>query len=400
MRRNIVNRTFFRQTHLSSGAAVLFLWALVAAPAHALDVPILYLSQQTERPALLSKLVVRPTDEGDPGVALGIADNNTTGKFLKINFKLETIIAKPSENLVALAGDAIKSGARVVVVNAPAATLSAIATLPGAENDLFMNAGSMKTTLRSDQCHKNVLHTLPSRAMLSDALMQLFSKRRWKSLFLIEGLRPNDTAFANALRNSARKFRLKITEDKKWLADADIRRTASTEVPAFTQARSYDVIVVADEDRDFSPFILYNTWLPRPVGGSAGVRAMAWSHVIEQWGAVQLQNRFKKISKRRMTSRDYSAWAAVRAIGEAVLRTNTAEPEPLRAYMLSDKFALAGFKGPKLTFRPWNGQLRQAIPLVHANGVVANAPLEGFLHKRTELDTLGLDKPLSKCSKF
>lgn len=366
----------------------------------ALDVPVLYLSQQVERPALLSKLVVRPADEGDPGAQLGINDNNTTGKFLKINFKLEQIIAKPSEDLTALAADAITAGARLVIVNAPAKTLSALADLPGADDDLFFNAGSAQTALRDTQCHKNLLHTLPSRAMLADALMQLFSKRRWKSLFLIEGLRPNDTAMAGALRTAAKKFRLKIVEDKKWLADADIRRTASTEVPAFTQARAYDVVVVADEDRDFSPFLLYNTWLPRPVGGSAGVRAVAWSPVIEQWGAIQLQNRFQKIGKRAMTSLDYATWAAARAIGEAVLRTNAADPKTLRSYLLSDKFALAGFKGPKLTFRPWNGQLRQAIPLVHANGVVANAPLEGFLHKRTELDTLGLDKPTSQCAKF
>jgi ABC transporter substrate binding protein (PQQ-dependent alcohol dehydrogenase system) len=360
----------------------------------------LYLSQQVERPALLSKLVVRPTDEGDPGARLGVADNNTTGKFLKIYFKLQEIIAKPSENLVELAKDAINDGSRLVIVNAPAETLNAIADMPGANDDLIFNAGSARTSLRSEECRKNILHTLPSRTMLSDALMQFFSKRRWKSLFLIEGLRPKDTAFANALRESAKKFRLKIAEDKKWLADADIRRTASTEIPAFTQASAYDVVVVADEDRDFSPFILYNTWLPRPVGGNAGVRPLAWSHVIEQWGAVQLQNRFKKISERQMTSRDYAAWAAVRSIGEAVLRTNVADPDSLRSYMLSEKFALAGFKGTKLTFRPWNGQLRQAIPLVHANGVVASAPLEGFLHKRTELDTLGLDKPISKCSKF
>ena len=373
---------------------------LTTTPAQALDVPILYLSQQVERPALLSKLVVRPTDEGDPGARLGVADNNTTGKFLKIYFKLQEIIAKPSENLVELAKDAINDGSRLVIVNAPAETLNAIADMPGANDDLIFNAGSARTSLRSEECRKNILHTLPSRTMLSDALMQFFSKRRWKSLFLIEGLRPKDTAFANALRESAKKFRLKIAEDKKWLADADIRRTASTEIPAFTQASAYDVVVVADEDRDFSPFILYNTWLPRPVGGNAGVRPLAWSHVIEQWGAVQLQNRFKKISERQMTSRDYAAWAAVRSIGEAVLRTNVADPDSLRSYMLSEKFALAGFKGTKLTFRPWNGQLRQAIPLVHANGVVASAPLEGFLHKRTELDTLGLDKPISKCSKF
>ena len=97
---------------------------------------------------------------------------------------------------------------------------------------------------------------------------------------------------------------------------------------------------------------------------------------------------------------DYAAWAAVRSIGEAVTRTNSGDMGKVREYMLSEKFQLAGFKGRKLTFRGWNGQLRQPIPLTHPRSVVALAPLEGFLHQRNELDTLGLDEPESRCAAF
>jgi ABC transporter substrate binding protein (PQQ-dependent alcohol dehydrogenase system) len=122
--------------------------------------------------------------------------------------------------------------------------------------------------------------------------------------------------------------------------------------------------------------------------------------VVEQWGAVQLQNRFEQTAGRDMRSRDYAAWTAVRAIGEAVTRTGSADPATLRDYMLSDAFQLDGFKGRGLSFRSWNGQLRQPIAVANARALVTLAPVEGFLHQRNETDTLGLDEPESQCHAF
>ncbi len=53
-----------------------------------------------------------------------------------------------------------------------------------------------------------------------------------------------------------------------------------------------------------------------------------------------------------------------------------------------------------MNYRGWNGQLRQPIPLVTGRAVVATAPLDGFLHQVSELDTLGIDQPESKCTAF
>ena len=103
---------------------------------------------------------------------------------------------------------------------------------------------------------------------------------------------------------------------------------------------------------------------------------------------------------REMTAQDYAAWAAVRTLGEAMTRTNANDPETLRSYITSDQFELAGFKGRPLTYRAWNGQLRQPIAIAHPRALVAQAPLEGFLHQTNELDSLGLDRPESTCEAF
>ena len=367
--------------------------------ANELDINIVYLEQQRERPPVLSNLVVHPEDEGEQGAILGTADNNTTGKFLKDTYTLETIIVPPEEDVVAAAQAALE-GTKLVVLNMPSDKLLQIANLPAAADDLLFNAGSANVSLRSGDCRANVLHTLPSRAMLTDALMQFFKKRKWDSIYLLEGNRDVDKLYAASVRTSANKFRVSIAAEKQWIDDADMRRNASAEIPVFTQARKYDAVVVADEDDDFGQYVQYNTWLPRPVAGTAGLEPVAWDRVVEQWGAAQLQSRFEEQTERSMTSLDYAAWAAVRSIGEAVTRTQNTDPATIGEYLLSDKFALAGFKGAKMTYRKWNGQLRQPIPLVHPQSVVALAPIEGFLHHTSELDTLGLDQPESACEEM
>jgi ABC transporter substrate binding protein (PQQ-dependent alcohol dehydrogenase system) len=122
--------------------------------------------------------------------------------------------------------------------------------------------------------------------------------------------------------------------------------------------------------------------------------------VVEQWGAAQLQSRFAEAAGRDMHAQDYAAWAAMRAIGEAVTRTGASDAASLRAFLLSPEFELAGFKGRPMTFRGWNGQLRQPMPLVSRGALVAQAPFEGFMHRHTELDTLGIDAPETACTAF
>ena len=165
----------------------------------------------------------------------------------------------------------------------------------------------------------------------------------------------------------------------------------------FTQSVRYDVLIVADEAGSFGDELPYRTWDPRPVAGTQGLTAAAWHPTLDQWAAAQLQSRFRKSAGRWMTSRDYAAWTAVRVVGEAATRSRSAEFGALVRTIRSDDFEVAAFKGRKLSFRAWDGQLRQPIPVAWARSLVTMSPQEGFLHPRTELDTLGYDAPESGC---
>ena len=386
--------------YMRSAYAGLGLLLAFASTAHAVDIRVLYLERQVERPPTLSVLETIPEDLGRAGAELALKENTATAQFLGHTYALETVVVPADEDFDAAAQQALADGHRLIVINAPASDLLALADKADAADALIINGGAPDDALRRDECRANVLHTLPSRAMLTDALAQFLLKKRWREWLLIEGEGPGDAEYAAALRQSAAKFRAKIVAEKVWRFDADMRRNAAQEVPVFTQEDDYDVVVVADEIGDWARFVQFNTWLPRPVAGTEGITPVAWSPVVEQWGAAQLQKRFAKAANRGMQPVDYAVWAGLRVIGEAVTRTSSADPATLRDYILSDDFELAAFKGRKGTFRGWNGQMRQPIPLVHPRALTAQAPIEGYLHRVSELDTLGQDEPETDCTNF
>jgi ABC transporter substrate binding protein (PQQ-dependent alcohol dehydrogenase system) len=110
-----------------------------------------------------------------------------------------------------------------------------------------------------------------------------------------------------------------------------------------------------------------------------------------------MQNRFAQSFSRRMTALDMQAWSAARMIGESVSRTRTAAPKAVLDFLKGPDFALAAFKGQRLTLRDWNLQLRQPILLTDGRNVASVSPQEGFLHQHSELDTLGFDRPETRC---
>ncbi|WP_424939013.1 ABC transporter substrate-binding protein [Aliiroseovarius sp. S253] len=386
---------------LLESLVIVLLVGLLASAASAADnqrdINVLYLRIATPDRPVLSNLDPIPKDLGLAGANLAVADNNTTGGFMGYQFVMETVDL--DEGDLEAAREALQgSTAPYVLLDMSASEMTSL--VDGTEARLFFNVRSYDDDLRGENCQPTLFHTLPSYAMRTDALMQFVLKKRWDALALVTGAASEDAMFADALRKSSRKFGLSIAAEEPWVLDGDLRRQAGAEVPLLTQKLGdYDVLFVADEHNDFARYLAYNTWAPRPILGGDGLRATGWNRVNEQWGAAQLQSRFHDLAGRTMQDVDYAAWAALRAVDEAHLRTNFAPIDGIRAFLL-DGIELAGFKGRPLSFRNWNGQMRQPIGLTHASALVAMAPLEGFLHAKNELDSLGADEPESQCTAF
>ncbi len=378
--------------------ALAFIALPPAARAEALDIPILYLEQTRPDEAILSNVFQEPANTGLRGAELGVADNNTTGRFLNHSYRLENKVSDQFTPLLDAALSWHSKRNTLIIANMPPQSLLKLAQHPRLKGQvILLNAGSPADSLRQSQCTTGLLHTLPSRSMLADALAQLLAAKKWQKWLLVKGQRPDDSAYAAAMTRAAKRFGARIIEQKTWSFDTDLRRVAQQEIPTFTRARDYDVVIVADELGDVGEFIPYNTWLPRPVAGTQGLTPVAWHRVIEQWGALQLQNRFQELANRFMNSTDYAAWLAVRVIGEAITRQGSTDAAKLYSFMLSPDFEVAAFKGRKMNFRQWNGQMRQPITLVQPRALISQSPQEGFLHPHTDLDTLGYDKPEVRC---
>ena len=355
-------------------------------------------------PLPISRLDLRPADLGFAGAVLGNADNATTGGFMGQTFVTDSVTATP-ETAEAEMARLLDAGVPYIVTMADAATTLKLAEMAG-DRALLFNAAAHDDSLRGADCRANLLHVAPSDQMIADALAQYLVWKRWSNWFLIEGSHPEDKALAAAYRHAAEKFGAKIVEARVYEDTGGARRTDSghvqvqAQMPVFTQsAPAHDVIVAADRAGVFADWLPYHAWDARPVTGSAGLVPSAWHPAHEAWGAMQWQSRFEKSAGRPARDEDFQVWMALRAVGEAATRTRGGDFAAIRAHILSPEFNLAAFKGQKLSFRDWDGQLRQPVLLGAGNVVASVSPQAEFLHQTSQLDTLGIDRPETECRK-
>jgi ABC transporter substrate binding protein (PQQ-dependent alcohol dehydrogenase system) len=352
----------------------------------------------------VSILDIPAADDFVAGAKLAMADNNTTGKFLDQSFSIEDVKLTAGDDGTAAAKTMLDSGIRYLIADLPADALLKVADVARDSHALVFNAGAPDERLREEDCRANLIHTAPSRAMLADGLAEYLIWKQWRKWLLVVGSHAEDIALGAAYERAAKKFGAKIVDKRTFEDTGGGRRSDSgvvqtqRQMPVFTQkAPDYDVLIAADENEVFGGYLPYRTWDARPVAGSGGLQPASWDPSHELWGAQQLQNRFQRMFHRGMSARDNQAWVAMRMIGDAVNRTKNADPKAVRDQMLSPDFEVADFKGVRLTLRPWNLQLRQPILMTDGRGTVSVSPQEGFLHQVSELDTLGLDQPETKC---
>ena len=388
---------------LAGAIGVGLLAATSAMAADPLEIGIGYLHHGGAKPTL--SLVEQPADnDGVAGARLAIEDNNTTGKFLNQHFTLQEFRLKDGDDAALAAVALADRNIGFIIADLPADALLKAADAVRDRGTVLLNAGAIDDRLREQDCRSNVIHSAPTRSMLADGLAQYLVWKQWKRWMLVVGSHEEDKLFAEALRRAASRFGAKIVLERVFEDSGGARRTDSgvtliqRQMPVFTQqAPAYDVLVAADESEVFAPYLPYRTWDPRPVAGSAGLVPKSWDAAQDQWGAVQMQNRFLKLNSRHMTALDMQAWTAARMIGEAASRKNSGDPKSVLDFLKGPDFSIAAFKGQRLTLRDWNLQLRQPILLADGRMIVSVSPQEGFLHQVSELDTLGLDRPETKC---
>jgi ABC transporter substrate binding protein (PQQ-dependent alcohol dehydrogenase system) len=368
-------------------------------------VPIVYLGKQYQEPLPLSYAEKIITDKGIQGARLIIKEANQAGSFVGFAFTLVEAIVPPDGDVVAKAKEVLKGGDAFIIADLEAPDLIAVADLPEAKNSVIVNIRANDEALRQELCRSNVFHITPDWAMRADALAQYFIWKKWPRWFVIRGDSPADKDYLAQVKRSAARYGGKIVGEKVYDLPPGARNTDSgyqqvqSQIPMETQgAPEHDLVWVIDTDEGFGDYLAYRTYLPRLVAGTQGLQALAWDPSYTEYGAMHFQNGLPKLAKRRPVERDYTAWLGGRALTDGIMRSGKTAPPEVKAFLLSDQFKLEGFKGQAMSFRTWDHQLRQPIILGGGPRVpVSVSPQEGFLHETNLTDTLGIDKPETKC---
>lgn len=370
--------------------------ALAAAPSLAADWQVTLIEQadnpKLDRTRLERAYLGHPGGSASDAVAMALDEAQFELAQDKLAIKFKTVSVASAEATRAAAQQAEKSGAALLVVNLPAAWLGPLATavkLP------VLNVGTSDDALRERDCAANLFHLLPSERMRADALAQALMARRWTQVLLLAGPSPQDAARSVVAQAALKRYGLKQVAVKPFKLSTDPRERALANVALLTVNMTYDAVWVVDSDGEFARGLPYNTALARPVLGDAGLVAVAWASQFERYGAPQVSRRFAKAAKRPMTDHDWAAWMAGKAIVAAAVAAPKGDAPAVSKALIAA--SLDGSKGVTLQFRPWDRQLRQPVLLSDGQGVVAAMPLEGVLHPRNALDTLGADEPEKLC---
>jgi ABC transporter substrate binding protein (PQQ-dependent alcohol dehydrogenase system) len=345
------------------------------------------------------RLILKTHEHPFAGAQVGIDEAAALSRVLKTDFVLERITVKSAEEVAPAVQQALEGrGIHFFLIDAPAEAFKPLAAAMRGRDALLFNVSAPDDSLRRALCAPEFVHTMPSLAMSMDALVQYLISRKWRDYLVLQGPGPDDDMRTKAFESSAKKFGARIAAHQNFKAGTDPRERELNN-PALLSAisRDYDVVFVADEAFDFVRQVPYHTVRPRPIVGGIDLEPVAWHWTWEHNGAPQVNSRFEKRSGgRHMEGPDWAAWIAVKMIVQSALRTRSLDFAQQRKFILGDA-TFDGDKGLAVGVRPWDHQVRQAVLLAAPYAVVASAPVEGFMHRTNELDSLGDDEPETTC---
>jgi ABC transporter substrate binding protein (PQQ-dependent alcohol dehydrogenase system) len=292
------------------------------------------------------------------------------------------------------------AGAPLFISELPAAWLAAVTD---ATKAALINVSESDDALREQQCKSNLFHAIPSERMRADALAQILLSRRWNKILLLSSESAEDQRRANVAARALQRFNLKLIAKKAFKLSGDPRERQMSNLALLTANQDFDALWIVDSDGEFARTIPYRLPQPRPVVGDAGLVPVAWDPRFERYGGPQVSKAFAKQFKRPMVGHDWAAWLVGRLLVSifASMPTSATSKRMVAADVIKALNAadlkIDGSKGQVLSFREWDRQLRQPMMLSDGQGVIEVAPLEGVMHPRSVLDSLGADAPEKLC---
>lgn len=308
------------------------------------------------------------------GAQMGAAEADSLAQMFGKKFELVQPTLKDTEGLPGAASLLLKEGVSVLVGGGDVRAAETLRDLAKEGKALFLNVGSSADRLRSELCARQMFHLHASLEMHVGAaglwLIEEKQLRRWTVLSESDEIQRAVVAFAEARGATIEESAPAVSGTTDWRPTLERLRAAKPEalwiglragnIPGFLKQYAQadftgELVGLTPETMD----------LPNvDAAGLSGVWPVMWHYTLEKYSARDLNSRYRRRFGQPLDGASWSAWAALKLVGEAMLRAGTT-PQVLLEYLESDP-PFDGHKGRPLTFRKWDHQLRQPMYLAQA----------------------------------
>ena len=302
--------------------------------------------------------VVLPADaekatELSRGAALGLDDANALATLFGKRLRLETEAARADGQT----GRALARAGALAVVGGVGPGGGEALLQAATDGTTVLNVGAPDDRLRNEGCERRAFHVMPSVAMYADALTQVLIEQRKLTRWSVTGDgSPRGAEIEAAARRSVARRGGTVTGDAAaadvLLLAVDDRGVDAGMARAIAEGRQPDRIAGIGE-----------AGIRLPAERAAGLWAVGWHYELERFSARELNGRFRRRWNAPMTETSWAAWAALKLVGEAVVRAGAGDGAALAAFLESAP-PFDGHKGEALAFRKWDHQLRQPLYVV------------------------------------
>jgi ABC-type branched-subunit amino acid transport system substrate-binding protein len=292
-------------------------------------------------------LVARAITEG---ATLGLDDANALATQFGKRLRL---VSETAPDGAAAAGRALANAGAIAVLGGAGGAAPALRDATAPSGTVFFNVVATDEALRQEGCARHVFHLAPSVTMLMDTLGVVLVARRL-GRWAVSG------------DGSARAQEL----------EAAARRTAGRQGATMVAPEAAEVTLLALEGPALREALDAARTAGRAVAGLGGdvpaslgpdeaisFWAVGWHPELERFSARELNSKFRRRFAGPMSEASWASWAAVKLVGEAVVRGGAGRPAALVTFLESSP-PFDGHKGTALVFRAWDHQLRQPLYVV------------------------------------
>ena len=356
------------------------------------------------------------------GSRLALEEANVLAGFFGKRFTLVSESFNQSEMATQKAVKLIKEDKVVAIVgNLDDQSARSISEVTQMHRVPFFNCSSTAGNLRGVDCHRYTFHIEASAAIYVSAIGHwLIHKENLTQWYFLTDDSPGNISIYEQAQKFLKKengeeigHEMVPTESPDYrLAFKKIKRANPEAVFAILNSEDQINFLKQYKKRGL-PFQVVSVKMDMvklwkaEVKDLTGVWPTLWYHELFRYSARELNNRFFRRFNKPMECVAWANWAAVKMIGEAVIRTQSTEGKKLIEY-LENKPPFDGHKGSALTFRSWDHQLKQPLHLVTPRAepgerkwdileIVTPVPIPGIKADGNSLETLGGSHSESQC---